>query len=64
MPSTTTTNFLELSNHSHLLFFVNLFRSSSAQAKLAEEAERYDDMVVSVKSLAELHIELSVEVRR
>ena len=32
------------------------------QAKLAEEAERYDDMVTSVKSLAELNIQLNVEV--
>jgi 14-3-3 protein epsilon len=33
------------------------------QAKLAEEAERYDDMVVNVKSLAELNIQLNVEER-
>lgn len=33
------------------------------QAKLAEEAERYDDMVESVKSLAELNVQLDVEVR-
>lgn len=33
------------------------------QAKLAEEAERYDDMVVNVKSLAELQVQLNVEVR-
>ena len=32
-------------------------------AKLAEEAERYDDMVASVKSLAELDTQLNVEVR-
>lgn len=32
-------------------------------AKLAEEAERYDDMVQNVKSLAELKVELNVEER-
>ncbi|CAE7334079.1 14-3-3epsilon [Symbiodinium sp. KB8] len=32
-------------------------------AKLAEEAERYDDMVQSVKQLAELQVQLSVEER-
>lgn len=35
----------------------------SLQAKLAEEAERYDDMVQNVKSLAELNTQLNVEVR-
>ena len=34
-----------------------------AQAKLAEEAERYDDMVGHVKALAELQVQLNVEVR-
>ena len=38
-------------------------RRPRPQAKLAEEAERYDDMVVSVKSLAELKEQLNVEVR-
>ena len=33
------------------------------QAKLAEEAERYDDMVKYVKDLAELKVELNVEER-
>lgn len=33
------------------------------QAKLAEEAERYDDMVQNVKALAELNQTLNVEVR-
>jgi hypothetical protein len=33
------------------------------QAKLAEEAERYEDMVQNVKSLAELKVQLNVEVR-
>lgn len=33
------------------------------QAKLAEEAERYDDMVQKVKSLAELKVQLNVEER-
>jgi 14-3-3 protein epsilon len=33
-----------------------------AQAKLAEEAERYDDMVMNVKALAELNTQLNVEV--
>jgi len=33
------------------------------QAKLAEEAERYEDMVANVKALAELNIQLNVEVR-
>lgn len=33
------------------------------QAKLAEEAERYDDMVQNVKALAELNQALNVEVR-
>jgi 14-3-3 protein epsilon len=33
------------------------------QAKLAEEAERYEDMVQNVKSLAELNIQLNVEAR-
>lgn len=32
------------------------------QAKLAEEAERYDDMVQNVKALAELNQALNVEV--
>lgn len=32
-------------------------------AKLAEEAERYEDMVNNVKSLAELNIQLNVEER-
>lgn len=32
-------------------------------AKLAEEAERYEDMVQSVKSLAELKVQLNVEER-
>jgi len=32
-------------------------------AKLAEEAERYDDMVENVKSLAELKVQLNVEER-
>jgi len=32
-------------------------------AKLAEEAERYEDMVQNVKSLAELNIQLNVEER-
>lgn len=32
-------------------------------AKLAEEAERYDDMVQNVKALAELNMQLNVEVR-
>lgn len=32
-------------------------------AKLAEEAERYDDMVASVRQLAERNIELNVEER-
>ena len=32
-------------------------------ARLAEEAERYDDMVASVRSLAELNVELNVEER-
>lgn len=33
------------------------------QAKLAEEAERYEDMVQNVKALAELNVQLNVEVR-
>ncbi len=33
------------------------------QAKLAEEAERYDDMVQNVKALAELNTQLNVEER-
>jgi 14-3-3 protein epsilon len=33
------------------------------QAKLAEEAERYEDMVTCVKSLAELNVQLNVEER-
>jgi len=32
-------------------------------AKLAEEAERYDDMVTNVKQLAELQVQLTVEER-
>lgn len=32
-------------------------------AKLAEEAERYEDMVMNVKSLAELSVQLNVEER-
>ena len=32
-------------------------------AKLAEEAERYEDMVSNVRSLAELNTQLNVEVR-
>jgi hypothetical protein len=32
-------------------------------AKLAEEAERYDDMVQNVKLLAEMNEQLNVEVR-
>lgn len=35
-----------------------------SQAKLAEEAERYEDMVANVKALAELNIQLNVEVRQ
>jgi 14-3-3 protein epsilon len=33
------------------------------QAKLAEEAERYEDMVTNVKALAELDVQLNVEER-
>jgi 14-3-3 protein epsilon len=33
------------------------------QAKLAEEAERYEDMVQNVKALAELNVQLNVEER-
>ena len=36
---------------------------SARQAKLAEEAERYDDMVQNVKALAELNTQLNVEER-
>lgn len=39
-------------------------RLCSLQAKLAEEAERYEDMVQNVKSLAELNVQLNVEVRQ
>lgn len=35
---------------------------SLTQAKLAEEAERYEDMVQNVKALAELNVQLNVEV--
>ncbi|XP_008306989.1 tyrosine 3-monooxygenase/tryptophan 5-monooxygenase activation protein, epsilon polypeptide 1 isoform X2 [Cynoglossus semilaevis] len=33
------------------------------QAKLAEQAERYDEMVVSMKNVASLNVDLSVEER-
>uniref|UniRef100_A0A4W6BJP8 Tyrosine 3-monooxygenase/tryptophan 5-monooxygenase activation protein epsilon n=1 Tax=Lates calcarifer TaxID=8187 RepID=A0A4W6BJP8_LATCA len=33
------------------------------QAKLAEQAERYDEMVVSMKNVAGMNVELTVEER-
>nr|XP_046244376.1 tyrosine 3-monooxygenase/tryptophan 5-monooxygenase activation protein, epsilon polypeptide 1 isoform X1 [Scatophagus argus] len=33
------------------------------QAKLAEQAERYDEMVISMKNVASMNVELSVEER-
>ena len=33
------------------------------QAKLAEQAERYDEMVSNMRELAKLNLELSVEER-